>query len=155
MNTNFIDNKTLKGKLKNTVQPNNTLYKQNKTHQWVPIMYWIKSELFNRASKVLHILSSINCPSLLSHLCPNLPFCSYFITSQLMPNCVCVLSQPILFTLLSSACTLSSAKSTLSRFSPVQFSCSVASDSLRPLELQHARLPCSSPAPGVYSNSCP
>ena len=37
----------------------------------------------------------------------------------------------------------------------VQFSCSVVSDSLRPHELQHARLSCLSPAPGVHSNSCP
>ena len=37
----------------------------------------------------------------------------------------------------------------------VQFSCSVMSDSLRPHELQHARPPCPSPTPGVYSNSCP
>ena len=29
------------------------------------------------------------------------------------------------------------------------------SDSLRPQELQHARLPCPSPSPGVCSNSCP
>ena len=40
-------------------------------------------------------------------------------------------------------------------FSSVQFSCSVMSNSLRIYELQHARPPCSSPAPGVYSNSCP
>ena len=37
----------------------------------------------------------------------------------------------------------------------VQFSCSVMSDSLQPHELQHARPPCSSPTPGVHSNSCP
>ena len=37
----------------------------------------------------------------------------------------------------------------------VQFSCSVMSDSLRPHELQHARPPCPSPTPGVYSKSCP
>ena len=36
-----------------------------------------------------------------------------------------------------------------------QFSCSVMSDSLRPHGLQHARLPCLSPTPGAYSNSCP
>ena len=36
-----------------------------------------------------------------------------------------------------------------------QFSCSVVSDSLRPHESQHARPPCPSPTPGVYSNSCP
>ena len=39
--------------------------------------------------------------------------------------------------------------------SSVQFSRSVVSDSLRPHGLQHARLPCLSPTPGVYSNSCP
>ena len=39
--------------------------------------------------------------------------------------------------------------------SPVQFSCSVVSDSLRPHESQHARPPCPSPTPGVYPNSCP
>ena len=37
----------------------------------------------------------------------------------------------------------------------VKFSRSVVSDSLRPHELQHARPPCPSPTPGVYSNSCP
>ena len=37
----------------------------------------------------------------------------------------------------------------------VQFSCSVVSSSLRPHGLQHARLPCLSPTPRAYSNSCP
>ena len=37
----------------------------------------------------------------------------------------------------------------------VQFSRSVMSDSLRPHEPQHARPPCPSPTPRVYSNSCP
>ena len=40
-------------------------------------------------------------------------------------------------------------------FSLVQFSRSVMSDSLWPHGLQHTRPPCSSPTPGVYSNSCP
>ena len=40
-------------------------------------------------------------------------------------------------------------------FTSVQFSRSVVSDSLRPHESQHARPPCLSPTPGVYSNSCP
>ena len=35
-----------------------------------------------------------------------------------------------------------------------QFSHSVMSDSLWPHGLQHARLPCPSPTPGVYSNPC-
>ena len=37
----------------------------------------------------------------------------------------------------------------------VQFSRSVVSDSLRPHESQHARPPCPSPTPRVYSNSSP
>ena len=37
----------------------------------------------------------------------------------------------------------------------VQFSCSVMSDSLWPHGLQHAKPPCPSPTPRVYSNSCP
>ena len=40
-------------------------------------------------------------------------------------------------------------------FNSVQFSRSVTSTSLWPHGLQHARLPCPSPALGVYSNSCP
>ena len=37
----------------------------------------------------------------------------------------------------------------------IHFSHSVVSDSLWPHGLQHTRLPCSSPTPGTYSNSCP
>ena len=39
-------------------------------------------------------------------------------------------------------------------FSSVQFSHSVVSNSLLPHGLQHARPPCPSPTPRVYSNSC-
>ena len=42
-----------------------------------------------------------------------------------------------------------------SAISSVQLSRSVVSNSLRPRESQHARPPCPSPTPGVYSNSCP
>ena len=37
----------------------------------------------------------------------------------------------------------------------VQFNHSVVSSSLQPHGLKHARLPCPSPIPRVYSNSCP
>ena len=37
----------------------------------------------------------------------------------------------------------------------VQFRCSVMSNSLGPHGLQEARLPCPSPTPRAYSNSCP
>ena len=39
--------------------------------------------------------------------------------------------------------------------SSVQFSRSVVSNTLWPHESQHARPPCPSPTPGVYSNPCP
>ena len=41
------------------------------------------------------------------------------------------------------------------RFSSVQFNHSVMSHSLRLHGLRHARLPCPSPTPRAYSNSCP
>ena len=37
----------------------------------------------------------------------------------------------------------------------IQISCFVMFDTLQPLGLQHARLPCPSPTPGACSNSCP
>ena len=37
----------------------------------------------------------------------------------------------------------------------VQFNCSIMSDSSGPHGLQHPRLPCPSPTPRAYSNSCP
>ena len=37
----------------------------------------------------------------------------------------------------------------------VQFSCSFMANSLQPHGLQHDRLPCPSPPPGICSNSCP
>ena len=48
-----------------------------------------------------------------------------------------------------------SSDSGMIQFSSVQFSLSVVSDSLRLHELQHAKPPCSSPTPGVHSDSCP
>ena len=41
------------------------------------------------------------------------------------------------------------------QFCSVQFSCSIMSNSLQPHGLQHARMPCPSPTPGIYSNLCP
>ena len=43
----------------------------------------------------------------------------------------------------------------LMEFRSVQFIHSVVSDSLRPHEPQHARLPCPSPTPGIHPNPCP
>ena len=56
----------------------------------------------------------------------------------------------------SLSCPVRSGSWTLRRLSidSVQFSHSVVSNSLPPYGLQHARLPCPSPAPRAYSNSC-
>ena len=48
-----------------------------------------------------------------------------------------------------------SRNQTCASYLSVQFSHKVVSNSLWPHELQHARLPCPSPTPGPYSNSCP
>ena len=40
-------------------------------------------------------------------------------------------------------------------FSSVQISLSIQSESLQPHGMQHTRIPCPSPTPRAYSNSCP
>ena len=50
---------------------------------------------------------------------------------------------------------LGSYLTAICQFSSVQFRRSVVSDSLRPHELQHTRLPCPSPTPGVHSDLRP
>ena len=54
---------------------------------------------------------------------------------------------------LSIPCSIHLKKNT--KISSYHFSCSFTSDSLQPHGLQHVRLPCPSPTPRAYSNSCP
>ena len=63
-------------------------------------------------------------------------------------------SHPLLITQVNLV-VLGKGRKRLIPFLSVQFSRSVVSDCLRPHESQHARPPCPSPAPGIYSNSCP
>ena len=74
---------------------------------------------------------------------------------------MCFLSRTVPVTFFSGVLSCTSEKRkclwvckfiSLCRFN--QFSHSVVSDSLWPTGLQHARLPCPSPTPGAYSNSC-
>ena len=51
-------------------------------------------------------------------------------------------------------CTLTTGNVSRPLKKGVQFSRSVMSDSLQPHGLQHSRLPCPSPTPRAYSNSC-
>ena len=62
----------------------------------------------------------------------------------------------VIYSILSSSSSIHSSASVISVISSfsVQFSHSVMSNSLQPHGLQQARLPCPSPTPGVYSNSC-
>ena len=55
----------------------------------------------------------------------------------------------------SSSVQFSHSVSSFLRFSSVQFTSSVMSNSLWPHEPQHARPPCPSPTPGVHPNPCP
>ena len=58
----------------------------------------------------------------------------------------------------STSTTWEALNHSLPQLKPLQFSqlsCSLMSDSLRPHESQHARPPCPSPTPRVYSNSYP
>ena len=72
---------------------------------------------------------------MLSHY-PHWPsFGSSAIPTFLLPQCPCLK----MFTLLLF----------------IQFSCSVVSNSLQPHGLQHTWLPCPSPTPRAYPNSCP
>ena len=57
--------------------------------------------------------------------------------------------------LVDTTCISNEFLSMLNMWNSVQFSRSVTSDSLRPLEPQHARPPCPSPTPGVHPNPCP
>ena len=57
--------------------------------------------------------------------------------------------------LMPLSCRKQLQKIDLWHFSSVQFSSSVMSDSLWSHESQHARPPCTSPSPGVHSNSRP
>ena len=63
----------------------------------------------------------------------------------------CPLSQWCYLTISSSAAPFSFCPWSF----PVQFSCSVISEHLRPHGPQQDRLPCPSPTPGACSNSCP
>ena len=76
--------------------------------------------------------------------------CSYFCNTCVIPlhtnyRHSCLFQHSVYITL---------SPGTISGLS-VQFNHSVVSDSLRPHESQHARPPCPSPTPRVYSNSCP
>ena len=95
---------------------------------------------------VLHasyLPSTFACPRMLNHSC----FSNHVLLLNATSSAknwfiLFVFSNPICLKLLRF------------QFILVQFSCSVVSDSLQPHESQHARPPCPSPAPGVYSNSC-
>ena len=74
---------------------------------------------------------------------------------QVFPKFDFLTVQTPLYTYLEEQYTTTQFSSQIKMISSVQFSCSVVSDSLWSHGPQHARPPCLSPTPGVYSNSCP
>ena len=80
----------------------------------------------------------------------------FFLNSELknsnlfLANTTCCLSHKLYLHL-----SIASFMCEIYKYSSVQFSHSVMSDSLWSHELQHTRPPCPSPTPRVQSNSCP
>ena len=64
-------------------------------------------------------------------------------------------SFPFFSYLLSVLCPIHLSSQQMISSSSALFSCSAISDSLWPYGLQHTRLLCPPPSPGVHSNSCP
>ena len=95
------------------------------------------SQKVQRPYQLILSLSSHSCWASFMKLCPHQM--TAFLQTTMYTDCAMVTSEVIHYPSSSSA----------------QFSLSAMSDSLRPHGLQHARLPCLSPTPGVYSNSCP
>ena len=83
-------------------------------------------------------------PGVYSNSCPSSQWCHPTISSYVVPFFSCLQTFP----------TLGSFPVT-QLFVSGHFSHSVISDSFRPHELQHTRLPCPSPTPRVYSKPCP
>ena len=80
---------------------------------------------------------------------------SYYMRNSILLRAGCQMSQVVTLSFASSLGVCSPQEKGQIQFSSVQFSHSVVSDSLRPHGPQHVRLPCLSPTPGVYPNSCP
>ena len=95
------------------------------------------SQKVQRPYQLILCLSSHSCWASFMKLCPHQM--TAFLQTTVYTDCAMITSEVIHYPSSSSA----------------QFSLSVISDSLWPHGLQHARLPCLSPTPGVYSNSCP
>ena len=90
-----------------------------------------------------------------SHLLHVLPWGNFTANYHPSPHsCTQHITGTMLFPTTSFFCSSLSRLFSV-QFSSFQFSHSVMSDSLWPHESQHARPPCPSPTPRVYSNSCP
>jgi len=80
---------------------------------------------------------------------------------ELLPTCSEKLTAlfPVIYKLVIIICTSQPISEIrlwgLPRWCFIQSSCSVMADSFPPHGLKHARLPCPSPTPRAYSNSCP
>ena len=117
-----------------------------------PVFYWtlwpVIIEILEHNLSVLPYFLAFLLPMLASESVGELPCREGEEWSHLDMKClylICYILRPVEETIISYN----------SKFSSVQFSCSVMSDSLRLHRLQYTRLPWSSLTPRAYSNSCP
>ena len=96
-------------------------------------------------------------PGACSNSCPLSWWCRTTISSSVVPFSSCLQSFPASESFLMNLALIRvcSLWRQYKKKNSVQFSCSVVSDSFWPHELQHARLPCSSPTPRVNPNPYP
>ena len=110
-----------------------------------------RAEIYLQASSLLSPLELAGPPSKLQLLAGIL--CIYHPYWGLVPVPSLLLEVPECLGRLTLSLCSSNPTHTVKNL--VQFSRPVVSDSLRPHGLHHARPPCPSSTPGVYSNSCP
>ena len=145
----------------------------NKTGLYSELVYW-RGESILRAKFKLGLVEPLHdmCCAVLSHFSyvqlfatlwavahqapPNMEFSRQEFLSELSFPTPGVLPNPEIEPTSPMSSALQTVLYLLSilRFNSVQFSHSVVSNSLRLLGLRHTRLPCPSPTPRVFSNSC-
>ena len=127
------------------------------TKSWTGLTEWLTLSLFFSLMPASHSYVFPSTPSWQSPVRSLFPwYCFWLVSAALLHLVVQGKTQALLLQSITNVYLQNNP----SDFRPalgtsVQFSPSVMSDLLQPHGLEHARLPCPSPTPGDYSNSCP
>ena len=133
-----------------------------KTLHWVVCLHWLCVKLWIQ-STFLEILEAFLHYILASSVLNPLSFCFLVLSMQsffffnlwkLMGPFLCPKRNFTFRNFIKMGLWRIASSLCCQLFISLQFSCSVMSDSLRSHGLQHPRLPCPSPTPGVCSDSC-